>query len=174
MDPSEKSHVDDALATIDRLLLEQRAGTAVRDAANELNVMATGGDVDGGLPGLDPSVNQLVGSAIVDSDRRARLHPNAFTLIGHASRFAEHHLQTIEALANTDTWDWSSWDEGLPEAGFRPDPPAASLDDTDALRVALALVCRASADVKAGCRDHTSLQRAAPLLAEQVTLSRWA
>lgn len=76
-------------------------------------------------------------------------------------------------MATSDTWDWSSWDEGLPEVGYRPDPPDTVLDDTDALRLTLSLVCRASADVKAGSHDHISLQRAVPLLAEQVTLSRW-
>lgn len=82
MDPTEKTNIDFALGVVDRLLLEQRASTAARAAANELNVMATGSDPHGGLPSLDPRVNQLVGSAIANSDGRARLRSSPYTLIG--------------------------------------------------------------------------------------------
>lgn len=175
MDSIEKSLVDAALRTVERFLLDGTASAATRQAADELNVLATGGAPDGGLPTLaQPQVDQLLSSSIYDCDGRARKPANSTLLLGHAARFAEHHLKSIALMAGSDRWDWRLWDGGLAEAGYRPEPPDSVLDATDALRCALALTVRAASDSTPGGHDHAVLQRAIPLLAEQVTLSRWA
>jgi hypothetical protein len=101
--------------------------------------------------------------------------PGSLTIRGHAVRVVQETESAARAMAEARRWDWTVWDQALPNLG--PSPVGSNtLDaarDRETLARALELFALAGAALPAGTADRQVLEAAFVDLAQELVIYRW-